>query len=152
MSSVREAIIRAALGYDGHFSVEDLLQVLRRRGVSGAHMATVYRAVPLLVEAKIIQPALLSRGERQLYEAAFEQEHHDAGPLRLPLIVQGGVGRGDEGLHLGVRHLVKGTLAATKAPSRSAKSPCAIRRCPSTATPKLRAKDARLSASAPASE
>ncbi|WP_241758622.1 Fur family transcriptional regulator [Pyxidicoccus parkwayensis] len=77
MSSVREAIVRAAVTYDGHFSVEDLVQVLHGRGVAGAHMATVYRAVPLLLEAKIIQPALVSRGDRQLYEAAFEQEHHD---------------------------------------------------------------------------
>lgn len=77
MSTVREAIVRAALTYGGHFSVEELLQVLRKEGVSGAHLATVYRAVPLLVEAGIIQPALVAKGDRQLYESTFEQEHHD---------------------------------------------------------------------------
>jgi Fur family ferric uptake transcriptional regulator len=77
MSTVRESIARAALNYDGHFSVEELLRVLRSKGVSEAHLATVYRAVPLLVEAGLIQPALLSKGDHQRYEVAFEREHHD---------------------------------------------------------------------------
>jgi Fur family ferric uptake transcriptional regulator len=77
MSTVRESIARAALNYDGHFSVEELLRVLRSKGVSEAHLATVYRAIPLLVEAGLIAPALLSKGDHQRYEAAFEREHHD---------------------------------------------------------------------------
>jgi Fur family ferric uptake transcriptional regulator len=77
VSKVREAIARAALGYQGHFSVEDLLRVLQRRGVHEAHMATVYRALPLLVQAGLIQAALISKGDGQRYEAAFEREHHD---------------------------------------------------------------------------
>ena len=71
VSKVREAIARAALGYQGHFSVEDLLRVLQRRGVHEAHMATVYRALPLLVQAGLIQAALVSKGDGQRYEAAF---------------------------------------------------------------------------------
>jgi Fur family ferric uptake transcriptional regulator len=77
MSRVREAIARAALIYDGHFSVDHLLGALHAKGVHEAHMATVYRAMPLMVEAGLIQPALVSRGEGQLYEATFEREHHD---------------------------------------------------------------------------
>jgi Fur family transcriptional regulator, ferric uptake regulator len=77
MSKVRESIARTALAYDGHFSVDDLLGVLHQRGVRDAHMATVYRAVPLLVDAGLIQPALVSKTEGQRYEAAFEREHHD---------------------------------------------------------------------------
>jgi Fur family ferric uptake transcriptional regulator len=77
LSTVREAIARSALTFRGHFSVEDLVGVLRAKGVSEAHVATVYRAVPLLVEAGLIQPALLSRGNGHYYEAAFEREHHD---------------------------------------------------------------------------
>jgi Fur family transcriptional regulator, ferric uptake regulator len=77
LSTVREAIARSALTYSGHFSVEDLLSVLRSKGVSGAHMATVYRAVPLLIEAGLIQPTMLSRGNGHFYEVAFEREHHD---------------------------------------------------------------------------
>jgi Fur family ferric uptake transcriptional regulator len=40
-------------------------------------MATVYRAVPLLIEAGLIQPTMLSRGTGHFYEVAFEREHHD---------------------------------------------------------------------------
>jgi|GEM_PF-71445 len=77
MSKVRESIARTALAYEGHFSVDDLLNVLHERGVRDAHMATVYRAVPLLIDAGLIQPALVSRSDGQRYEAAFEREHHD---------------------------------------------------------------------------
>ncbi len=77
MSKVRESIARSALAYQGHFSVDDLLNVLRGQGVRDAHMATIYRAVPLLIDAGLIQPALISRSDGQRYEAAFEREHHD---------------------------------------------------------------------------
>jgi Fur family ferric uptake transcriptional regulator len=71
----RDAIVRAALAREGHFSVEELALDLQARGVD-ASRATVYRALPLLMEAGIIQPTELSR-ERRLYEAAYGKEHHD---------------------------------------------------------------------------
>jgi Fur family transcriptional regulator, ferric uptake regulator len=77
MSKVRESIARAALAYEGHFRVEELVRVLHAQGVRDAHVATVYRAVPLMIEAGLIQPALIARGDSQHYEAAFEREHHD---------------------------------------------------------------------------
>jgi Fur family ferric uptake transcriptional regulator len=76
-SGVREAIARAALTYDGHFEVNDLLRTLRAAKVEDAHLATLYRTLPLLVEAGLIQPTLLSSGERHFYEPAFERPHHD---------------------------------------------------------------------------
>lgn len=76
-SKVREAIARAALAYEGHFNADDLLQVLHARGVRDAHLATIYRALPLMVEAHLVQPALVGKSEGQRYEAAFEREHHD---------------------------------------------------------------------------
>ena len=76
-SSVREAIARAALAYDGHFEVNDLMRVLTNANVKDAHLATVYRTLPLLVESGLIQHALLSSGERRFYERAFERPHHD---------------------------------------------------------------------------
>jgi Fur family ferric uptake transcriptional regulator len=77
MSRVRESIARTALSYEGHFSVDDLLQALHQKGVRDAHMATVYRALPLMVEAGLIEPALVAKSEGQRYEASFEREHHD---------------------------------------------------------------------------
>jgi Fur family transcriptional regulator, ferric uptake regulator len=76
-STVREAVARAALAYDGHFEVNDLMRELTRANVKDAHLATVYRTLPLLVEAGLIQPTLLSSGERRFYEPAFERPHHD---------------------------------------------------------------------------
>ena len=77
MSLVREAIARAALSYDGHFSVDELLAVLQASGVREAHMATIYRAVPLMVEAGLIQQAPAAHSDGQRYEVAFERDHHD---------------------------------------------------------------------------
>jgi Fur family ferric uptake transcriptional regulator len=76
-SKVREAIARRALTYEGHFSVEDLLRGLQADGVRDAHLATIYRALPLMVEAGLIEPALVDKGDGQRYEASFEREHHD---------------------------------------------------------------------------
>jgi Fur family transcriptional regulator, ferric uptake regulator len=77
LSTVREAIARVALTYDGHFEVNDLMRALRAANIQDAHLATVYRTLPLLVESGLIQPTLLSSGERHFYEPAFERKHHD---------------------------------------------------------------------------
>ncbi|MGC4067109.1 MAG: transcriptional repressor [Polyangiaceae bacterium] len=76
-SAVRESIARAALSFDGHFEVNDLLAELRQRKVKDAHLATVYRTLPLLMETGLIQTTLLSSPERHFYEPAFERPHHD---------------------------------------------------------------------------
>lgn len=76
-SQVREAIARAALDHGGHFTVEDLVRVLRRQGMDNVHVATVYRAIPLLIESGLIQQSLLTAGDTQHFERAFEREHHD---------------------------------------------------------------------------
>jgi Fur family transcriptional regulator, ferric uptake regulator len=78
LSKVRESIARTALGYPGHFSVDDLLRLLHKNGVPDAHLATVYRALPLMIEAGLIQTALVAaKADGQRYEASFEREHHD---------------------------------------------------------------------------
>lgn len=76
-SAVREEVFHAALRYKGHFSVNDLVNELRDAGVEGAHLTTVYRTMPLLVEAGIIQSVLMSSGDQKFYETAFDREHHD---------------------------------------------------------------------------
>ena len=76
-SAVRDAVARAALARRGHFTVDELIHDLRRRGVDGVHPATVYRVLPLLVEAGLLQAALVSSGDGARYERAFERDHHD---------------------------------------------------------------------------
>ena len=69
-SEVRETIAKAALSIDGHFRVEALAELL-----PGTSPATVYRVLPLLIEAGLIKEAP-GRAEGQLYERAFETEQH----------------------------------------------------------------------------
>lgn len=76
-SATRDAIARAALRRRGHFSVDDLVNDLRARGGTDAHAATVYRVLPLLVEAGLLQMTLVSSRDGARYERAFEREHHD---------------------------------------------------------------------------
>jgi Fur family transcriptional regulator, ferric uptake regulator len=75
MTGEREAIARAALARHGHFNVDELTHDVQELGVD-ASRATVYRTLPLLLEAGIIQPTVLT-GDRRSYEAAFGKEHHD---------------------------------------------------------------------------
>lgn len=76
-SSQREEVARVALRRVGHFSVDDLLTDLRKSDTAEAHPATVYRVLPLLVDAGLLQVTLFSRGEGARYERAFERDHHD---------------------------------------------------------------------------
>jgi Fur family ferric uptake transcriptional regulator len=76
-SEIRDTVARAALRYEGHFTAEELLVSLRAHGEGDAHAATVYRVLPLLVEAGLIQQSLLSIGHGQRYERAFGRGHHD---------------------------------------------------------------------------
>lgn len=75
MTDIRKAIVRAALSRKGHFDIEELTENVQRQGID-ASRATVYRALPLLIEAGIIQPTMLS-GVRRRYEAAYRKRHHD---------------------------------------------------------------------------
>jgi Fur family ferric uptake transcriptional regulator len=74
-TDIREDIVRAVVAREGHFDIDELVDDVRRRGVE-ASRATVYRALPLLMEAGILQPAIVS-GDRRYYEVAFGRAHHD---------------------------------------------------------------------------
>jgi Fur family transcriptional regulator, ferric uptake regulator len=76
LSKVRDAVARCALQRSGHFCVEDLVRALQDEGVQEAHLATVYRAMPLLVDAGLVQATLVAPGESQRYEVVFEREQH----------------------------------------------------------------------------
>ena len=76
-SSVRDAIARAALAERGHFTADELAQRIRVARGRRPHVATVYRVLPLLVDAGLLQQSLMATGETGRYERAFEREHHD---------------------------------------------------------------------------
>jgi Fur family ferric uptake transcriptional regulator len=75
LTEARAAIVEAALARSGHYPIEELIADLKARGIRGSK-ATVYRTLPLLAEAGILQPAILA-GEARSYETTFGQEHHD---------------------------------------------------------------------------
>jgi Fur family transcriptional regulator, ferric uptake regulator len=72
---VRRAIVEAVMARRGHFPIDELIDDLRRRGVHGSR-ATVYRTLPLLVEAGIVQRGVVT-AESVSYETAAGHPHHD---------------------------------------------------------------------------
>jgi Fur family ferric uptake transcriptional regulator len=75
LTAARRAIVEAALERNGHFAMDELIADLKRRGIRGSK-ATVYRTLPLLTEAKILQEAEIT-GETRRYETAVGGDHHD---------------------------------------------------------------------------
>lgn len=75
LTQARAAIVEAALARSGHYPIDELIADLKRRGIRGSK-ATVYRTLPLLAEAGILQPAIVANESRS-YETTFGHDHHD---------------------------------------------------------------------------
>ena len=75
LTEARAAIVEAALARSGHYPIDELISDLKARGIQGSK-ATVYRTLPLLAEAGILQPAILA-GETRSYETTYGRAHHD---------------------------------------------------------------------------
>lgn len=75
MTEVRQSIVEAALDRRDHFRVEDLVGDLKSQG-QPISAATVYRALPLLLESGIVEATEVS-GDIRYYELSYGQEHHD---------------------------------------------------------------------------
>lgn len=75
LTEARAAIVEAALARDGHYPIEELIADLKARGIRGSK-ATVYRTLPLLAEAGILQPAIIA-ADTKSYETTFGRHHHD---------------------------------------------------------------------------
>jgi Fur family transcriptional regulator, ferric uptake regulator len=75
LTGVRAAVMESAEGCEGHFDADGLYEAARKRG-SKVSRATVYRTLPLLVEAGLIRETLGS-GDKTWYEHALGHAHHD---------------------------------------------------------------------------
>jgi Fur family ferric uptake transcriptional regulator len=75
LTEARAAIVEAAMARHGHYPIDDLIADLKARGIRGSK-ATVYRTLPLLAEAGILQPAIVVADSKS-YETTFGREHHD---------------------------------------------------------------------------
>ncbi len=71
----REAILNVVLDCEGHFTPEDVAQELDRASTKMS-VVTVYRNLPVFVEAGILRRTCLSAGECR-YEVVAGREHHD---------------------------------------------------------------------------
>lgn len=71
----REKVLREALAMKGHFEADELAFRLRKKG-SRISRATVYRTLPLLVKAGLLNQVI--HGEKhQHYEPIHEERQHD---------------------------------------------------------------------------
>jgi len=71
----REKVLREALAMEGHFEADELAFRLRKKG-SRISRATVYRTLPLLVKAGLLNQVI--HGEKhQHYEPIHEERQHD---------------------------------------------------------------------------
>ena len=71
----REEIIDGILSLQGHFDSEELLIHLRERDVKTS-LASVYRTLPLLMEAGLITE-VIKTGKNTRYELTYGKQHHD---------------------------------------------------------------------------
>jgi Fur family transcriptional regulator, ferric uptake regulator len=71
----REDILDAVFSIHAHFDVEELFQLLRKQG-KDISRATIYRAIPLLIESNMIQE-ILHCMKNTKYEHVFGRRHHD---------------------------------------------------------------------------
>jgi Fur family transcriptional regulator, ferric uptake regulator len=73
LTAPRRAVLRAVMEFDAHFGRNRLLGKLKG---TGAHRATMFRALPLLVEAGIVR-RMRERLDHWHYERVVGREHHD---------------------------------------------------------------------------
>lgn len=75
MTPQRKVIVETFLDTEGHFSAEDLLNLVQRK-VPEVGLATVYRTLKLLVDSGLADSLDFGCGVA-LYEHSFGHAHHD---------------------------------------------------------------------------
>lgn len=69
----REAIIREIFSHHDHFDVDELYLRLKKK--AGVSKASIYRTIPLLIEAGLITEVFLEDGHMH-YEHVYGRDHH----------------------------------------------------------------------------
>jgi len=75
MTRGRRAVLEMVLALRGHFDVDEIRAVLNRSGVAVSR-ATLYRTMPVLVEAGLVHKIEMEGGQTR-YEPMFGRHHHD---------------------------------------------------------------------------
>ena len=71
----RDLIVKAAASIKGHFDAEQLMDEVRKSD-NKVSRASVYRTIPLLVKAQIVEESIQKDG-RRIYEFSDGHGHHD---------------------------------------------------------------------------
>lgn len=71
----RLALLRTLYNHDGHYSVDELLELMEKQDFPVSR-ATVYRTLDLLVQSGLIKKLVLE-GQETRYESALNSGHHD---------------------------------------------------------------------------
>ena len=75
VTNERLALLRTIYSNDGHYSVDDLLELMKAEGQKTSR-ATIYRTLDLLVQSGLIRKLSLEDQETR-YESALTTGHHD---------------------------------------------------------------------------
>ncbi|MDZ4676235.1 MAG: Fur family transcriptional regulator [Oligoflexia bacterium] len=75
LTEERKKLVQLILSMKGHFSPEELLKHVKTKRLPISR-ATIYRILPVLVSAEIIQQSLLTEGQTR-FEVTWNKDHHD---------------------------------------------------------------------------
>jgi len=73
LTAQRRTVLNIVLGLKDHVDADSLVDLARKKGIS---RATVYRVLPILVDAGILRKSFVRDG-RDFYEINFGEKHHD---------------------------------------------------------------------------
>jgi Fur family transcriptional regulator, ferric uptake regulator len=76
LTTERQKLLEVILSMQGHFSPEEVLSKVKTKKASVSR-ATIYRLLPVLVEAELIQQSLLSTEGQTHFEVTWNKAHHD---------------------------------------------------------------------------
>jgi len=76
LTAERQKLAEMVLLMRGHFNPEDVILKVKARKLSVSR-ATIYRILPVLVEADLIQQSLLSSEGQTRFEVIWNKDHHD---------------------------------------------------------------------------
>lgn len=76
LTSERQCLLEVILSIKGHFSPEELLTKVKVQKAPVSR-ATIYRILPVLVEAELIQQSLLTTEDQTHFEVTWNKAHHD---------------------------------------------------------------------------
>jgi Fur family transcriptional regulator, ferric uptake regulator len=76
LTRAREAVVRMALQLPGHFCARTLAERVVASGHDGS-LNTVYRLLPLMIEAGVLRETAMISEHGQLFEDVFERDNHE---------------------------------------------------------------------------